>query len=194
MADLLARVPFLASAYQKLIDMASGDGSYAAYSVGVQLIGRIQVSFTRPANTTAYATGDIVCNSTTLGSVVAMTFAIARTTNAGGRIRRARLRKTGTNITNASFRLHLYSALPTPSNSDNGVFLTDKAANYVGFLDFAAANAIAFTDGAAINAVPAVGSEMNFTSDNYYGFLEARGAYTPASAEVFSLELEIWQN
>lgn len=153
---------------------------------------RSSQSFTRPNDTNIYASGDLIANSTTLGSVLPMTFTLSRLSGFGGMIRRARMRKTGTSITNALFRLHLYSALPTPSNPDNGVWLTDKAMNYVGAIDFSVDKA--FSDGAAGNGVPIVGSEIIFTGDTYYGFLEARGAYTPAAQEVFDISLELMQN
>jgi hypothetical protein len=152
-------------------------------------------NFTRPADTTAYASGDLVANSTTAGSVTVMTFTIGRGSSgaaASGMIRRARLRKTGTSTTNASFRLHLYRSAPTPSNGDNGAWLTNNAADYVGAIDITADKA--FTDGAIGNGTPNTGSEINFTHQTYYGLLEARAAYTPANAEVFTIELELIQN
>ena len=150
------------------------------------------VSFTRPNDTTAYASGDLVANSTTAGSVVPMTFRVGRTPKAGGMIRRARIRKSGTSTTNASFRIHLYIASPTPANGDNGAWSTDQATNYVGAIDVTIDKA--FTDGAAGNGVPQVGSEINFTYETYYALLEARGAYTPAAQEVFTVDLEILPN
>lgn len=169
--------------------LASGEEHLGA--VGGHTI-RPSATFNRPADTTAYASGDLVANSTTAGSVAAMTFAIGRVAAAGGMVRRARLRKSGTSIVNAFFRLHLYSAAPTPSNGDNGAWLTSGAANYVGSIDIIVDKA--FTDGAAGNGVPSVGSEINFTATTYYGVLEARGAYTPTSGESFELMLEVLQN
>jgi hypothetical protein len=153
---------------------------------------RVAANFTRLNNTTVYAVGQLVANSTTAGSVVPLSFAIARATGAGGMIRRARIRKSGTSVTNASFRLHLYSASPTPSNGDGGAWLTNQANNYVGSLDVTLDKV--FTDGAAGNGTPNTGSEVNFTADTYYGLLEARGAYTPAANEQFTVELEVLQN
>lgn len=154
---------------------------------------RIDASFTRPADTTPYASGDLVANSTTAGSVNPMAFQIGRKSlGRGGTIRRARLRKSGTSVTNASFRLHLYSAVPTFTNGDNGAWLSNKSADYVGAIDVVVDKA--FSDGAAGNGVPLIGQEINFTANTYYGVLEARGAYTPASAESFSLILECQQN
>jgi hypothetical protein len=159
---------------------------------------RVSASFTRPADTTAYASGDLVANNTVANSVTPMTFAISRATGMGGMIRRVRIRKSGTSITNASFRLHLYSVSPTQTGGvgagtgDNAAWSTSGAANYVGAFDVTVDKA--FTDGAGGNGAPLVGSEINFTADTYYGLLEARGAYTPASGETIEVLLEVIQN
>lgn len=158
----------------------------------MSVISTVSASFTRPADTTAYASGDLVANSTTAGSVVPMTFSLAPLAN-GGMIRRVRICKTGTSVTSASFRLHLYtSSSITCANGDNGAWSTDQSANYVGAFDVTVDKA--FTDGAAGNGVPLSGSEVNFARTTYYGLLEARGAYTPTSAEVFSINLEVIRN
>lgn len=159
------------------------------------IIARPTATFNRPNDTTAYASGDLVANSTTAGSVAAMQFSVARAAAGSGMIRRARIRKTGTGITNASFRLHLYNAAPTASNGDNGAWLTSGSADYVGAFDVTVDRA--FTDGAAGNGVPVSGSEVNFKLSSglvLFGLLEARGAYTPASGETFLVELEVIQN
>lgn len=155
-------------------------------------VNRVSANFTRPADTTAYASGDLVANSVTAGSVVPMQFDISREAGKGGMIRRIDLRKSGAVVTSASFRLHLYALAPVPSNGDNAAWLTTKAANYVGWFDITIDKA--FSDGAAGFGVPGVGNEIIFTADTYYGLLEARGAYTPASAEVFTVVLELIQN
>jgi hypothetical protein len=154
-------------------------------------------NFTRPADTTAYATGDLVANSTTAGSVVAMSFTGATRVAAGsGMIRRARIKKSGTGVTNALFRLHLFKAAPaTVTNGDNGVFSVSGVADYIGAFDITVDRA--FTDGAYGSGVPITGSEINFklaSGSTIYGLLEARGAYTPGNAEVFTADLEILQD
>jgi len=71
----------------------------------------VSANVTRPADTTAYASGDLVANNTTSTSVVPMSFAIGRGASGSaltGMLRRMRLRKTGNSITNAQFRLHLW--------------------------------------------------------------------------------------
>lgn len=148
-------------------------------------------SVTRPADTTAYASGDLVANSTTAGSVEPLTFAATSGSGVPGQVRRVRLSKSGTSTTNASFRLHLYNAEPTPANGDNGAWSTDAAGNYLGSVDVTVDKA--FTDGAAGFAT----AELNFRAaagaTTLYGLIEARGAYTPASAEVFTAALEVAQ-
>lgn len=157
---------------------------------------RASANFTRPADTTAYASTDLVANSTTAGSVAAMSFTVARVAGGSGMIRRCRIRKSGTSVTNASFRLHLFNAAPaTITNGDNGAFSVSGVADYLGAFDVNVDRA--FTDGAAGNGLPINGSEINFALTSgtaIYGLLEARGAYTPASGEVFTVSLEVLQN
>jgi hypothetical protein len=155
----------------------------------------VAASFTRPADTTAYASGDLVANSTTAGSVVPMPFAVARSRRVGVKIHRCRLRKSGTGITNASFRLHLYTSSPVCANGDNGPWSTDKAATYLGAFDITVDKAM--TDGAAGNGTVNVGSDIHVLmagSATIYGLLECRGVYTPASAEAFTVTLEVAQD
>jgi len=151
-----------------------------------------QASFTRPANTTAYATGQLVANATAAGSVAPMTFAIAGNSMPGAtRITRVRLAKSGTVATNASFRVHLYATNPTPQNGDGAAWLTDQSANYLGSIDVPSMKA--FADGCCdIGAAPA-GSEFLLrlpAGKTIYSLIEARAAYTPSAGEVFTLTLE----
>lgn len=149
-------------------------------------------TFTRPANITAYAVGDLVANNTTAGSVTPMQVTVARKNGGSGRIIRARLMKSGTVLTNASFRVHLYKTAPTPSNGDNGVWLTNNAANYLGAFDLTVDRA--FTDGSLGTGVPLTGPVLTFVTGAsvtvVYALIEARAAYTPISGEVFTLTLE----
>lgn len=150
-------------------------------------------TMTRPANTTAYAFGNLVANSVTAGSVVPIAIAAAKVNNQLGTILRCRLLKSGTTITNAIFRLHLYSTSPTVSNGDGAAWLSNNSANYIGSMDVTIDKAM--SDGAIGNGVPSLGSTIAFTpssgSQNIYCLIEARAAYTPTSAEIFTPILEI---
>jgi hypothetical protein len=149
-------------------------------------------SFTRPNDTTAYASGDLVANSVTAGSVLPLSFALGNAYGVGQfRINRARLAKSGTGVTNASFRVHLYAAQPTPANGDNGAWSTDQAGKWLGNIDVT--SMLAFTDGAAGTGSLPAGSEGLIrlpAGATVYALLEARAAYTPAAQEVFTITLE----
>lgn len=151
--------------------------------------------FTRPADTTAYASGDLVANSTAAGSVVPLVFDVGRETKKGVIITKARVRKSGTGVTGAAFYLHLYRRQPTVTNGDNGAFLSNEADDYLGC--FSIASMMAFSDGAAGNGAALVGSCMlakPVVGNTLYGLLEARGAYTPANGETFDVGLELMQD
>lgn len=159
---------------------------------------RIQASFTRPADTTAYAAGDLVANSTTAGSVVPLSFAGAvRTTGDCVRIERVRIEKSGTSLTNASFRLHLFEASPTPTVGDNGVYnnagvlATNNILNHAG--TFPVTMIWSGSDGAMGIGVPTTGNGATIrpaTGTTLFGLLEVTAAYTPASGEIFYVVLE----
>lgn len=149
-------------------------------------------TMTRPADTTAYASGDLVANSTTAGSVVPLSWAVQRSRRIGAKVVKARIKKSGTGVTNSTFRVHLYRASPTVANGDNGAWSSDKAADYLGYLEVVVDKA--FTDGAAGSGAPAVGTGLivaEVSTTMLYGLLECRGAYTPASAETFVVTLEL---
>lgn len=159
----------------------------------------VGATFSRPADTTPYIAGDLVANSTTAGSVVAMAITVGRVAGGTGMVRRARIKKSGTGVPNASFRLHLYKTDPALStgitNGDNGVWLT-KESTYLGAMDVTVDRV--FSDAAKGIGVPVAGTEINFDcaagSQTIYALMEARGAYTPVSGETFTVALEVLQN
>lgn len=156
-------------------------------------------NFNRPADTAAYASGDLVANSTTAGSVTPLSWSTAARVSAGSfMVRRARLKKSATSTTNATFRLHLYSSSPTIANGDNGAYSTTHSGYLGAFdLDITGSTGRTFSDSSGVIGAPSVGSEINVklaSGQTIYGLLEARAAYTPASAETFTVELELLQN
>lgn len=170
-------------------DPTSGGG--AALSVSASGLRVVGTTVTRPADTTAYAAGDLIANSTTAGFVTPITFAGV---GSSGTITKWRLRTNrAASGTGWVARLHLYRAVPTPSNGDNGAWLTNKAADWIGSLD--AVMDTQFTDGAAGNGTARVGPGITYdlgsATDTLYGLLETRSAYTPASGETFTPDLEI---
>lgn len=159
---------------------------------------RISANFTRPADTTAYAAGDLVANSTTAGSVVPMSFTNAvRSAGDCVRIERVRIEKSSTNLTNASFRLHLFEASPTPTVGDNGVYnnagvlATNNILYHAG--TFPVTMQWSGSDGAMGIGTPTTGNGATASptsGTSLFGLLEVTGAYTPASGEIFYVVLE----
>ncbi len=146
-------------------------------------------SFSRPADTTAYASGDLVANSATAGSVTPLTIANA-TAGAGysASVKRVCLRKSDSSATNASFRVHLFTVSPTVGGGDNAaISIATGSAGYRGSVDVTSMQAI--TDGAFGFA----SADIAVKNQTLYALLEARGAYTPASGETFYLSLEVAQ-
>lgn len=92
-------------------------------------------TITRPSNTTAYADLDLVANSATAGSVTPFIFLnVARAVGYRARILRAGLFTSQALLANGTFRMHLFSALPTVTNGDNAAF--DVASNLSAYLGF----------------------------------------------------------
>jgi hypothetical protein len=153
-------------------------------------------SFTRPADTTAYADTDLVANNTTAGSVAAMQFTgFIDRNQRSGRIVGARIHKSGTTVANASFRLWLLSSEPGVANGDNGTITLATCTTVLGSIPVAATAFKAGTAGSVGHGAPDIGTAVRFnlagTQDSVilYGYLEAEAAYSPASAEVFTVTI-----
>lgn len=148
-------------------------------------------NFTRPADTTAYANGDLIANSVTAGSVTPMTFNIGY--GQAFKIYLATVSFNSAVVTNAKFLIHLYSSLPTVTNGDNGAWLSTNS----GYLGNIAVDATAqtFSDssrgiGTYVNTALEVPLMVIADVNNrIYGLLAATAAYTPTSAEIFTVSL-----
>ncbi len=185
-------------------EMAQGTTpSQAILAAGENHVGEVgqklanpSANFTRPNDTTPYTIGDLVANSASAGSVSAMSWTLTRVAAGSAVIRRVRARKTSTSVTTASFRVHLFAAAPlTVTNGDNGAFSVSGTADYLGAFDVTYDRS--FTDGAFGAGVPVTGSEHGIklaSGSTIYGLVEARSAYTPIALEVFTFELEVYQN
>jgi hypothetical protein len=154
--------------------------------------------FTRPADTTAYASGDLVANSTTAGSVTPLSWDVK--IGARFKIKRATILKSTTSVTNFKLYLHLFSAAPTFTNGDNGALsMTTGAAGYLGsvLIDGTTLPGAVFSDGAIGTGAFADGAEPNFqlpSGHKIYGVLQANAAYTPGNAEVFTVTLDLQEH
>ncbi|CAN5255121.1 hypothetical protein BH10PSE2_BH10PSE2_02020 [soil metagenome] len=201
--------PAVSVAMQGLAYGALGDDAVAVaaatplpmYSPGGFLT--VSASFARPADTTAYASGDLVANNAVAGNVVPIELVGAfRSAGEAVRIERVRLRKSSVGLTSASFRVHLFRLLPTVSAGDNAAFDNGSGLlsladinGYVGTVDVVMGYAAAI--GARGVGVLATGSGITCESAGVVGhetslwaLIEARGAYGPASAETTTLTIE----
>lgn len=142
--------------------------------------------FTRPADTTAYAANDLIANSTTAGSVVPMTFVIPY----AGALELYRVGVSCSNAvaTNAKFNVNLYTSIPTCANGDNGA-LSTTSSGWIGSVAVDASG-MTFTDSntnwSAAFTQPLI---LFGTNRTIYGLLQATAAYTPTSAETFTVTL-----
>src|SRR6185503_8243660 len=99
-------------------------------------------SITRPADTTAYASGDLVANDTVAANVTPFTFAGAvRQVGYRGVIKQVRLHASQVLLANGSFRVHFFKdTIPTVTNGDNAALdVKTQFTNWLGFVDVALA-------------------------------------------------------
>lgn len=159
---------------------------------------RLSSSFTRPANTTAYAAGRLVANSTTAGSVTPLSFASAsRVAGDCFRIERVRLMTSSTSLTTASFIVHFFESSPTVSVGDGAAFDSSGTLSTTGALVYAGNVPITLTtagsDGAVGIGVPGVGNGITMAPQSgttVYALIEANSAYTPTSGETITVIIE----
>lgn len=148
------------------------------------------VLLTRLANTTAYAQGDLLANHATAGNVVPIEASTLRYPGGEALIRAVRLTKSGPDLTNAQFRIHFFKAAPAVSAGDNGAFAVTNgvAKGYIGSVDITMGQALG--DGAFGRATADLLIDADKPSQKIYALIEVRAAYTPLSAEIFTLSLE----
>lgn len=145
------------------------------------------VIFTRPANATPYAIGQVMNGTGTSP----LSFEI--NTSGGGNIWIVGGQASTSIATNApNINLMLFSGLPTVA-ADGGVFSPTDAEmqqNYLGtisFNSFATLGQNGFSDGATLSGKPIIGVPNGTI---IYGVAVANGAYTPSSGEQFTFRFD----
>jgi hypothetical protein len=154
-------------------------------------------TITRPSDTTAYAAGDLIANSTTAGSVTPFRLYIPRGLGKNLVIKAAGVTKSDeTDVANSAFRLWFFASSPTVANGDNGALSANLVA--AGYFGRAALSAmLAGTDDAFDRTALADSAWLYHylgAADSIYGLLEATAAYSPASAETFNVHAVIDQS
>jgi hypothetical protein len=158
----------------------------------------VSASYTRQADTTAYAAGDALCG----GSAAVLTFAAAVRYNAGtGRIVGARIVDDSAPATAGDFELYLFSSSVTATTDNNAWSNTDaEMRNCIGCISFGSTPKVGGSAGNRFYQISegAGGLPINFKAGagltDIYGVVVVRNAYTPANAGVLNFYLDIVQD
>jgi len=154
--------------------------------------GSTRASFTRPANTTQYAAGDTMSDSAAV-----MTFPKALKEFSGA-IQQAILVDSANQSTLLDAELWLFDTAPAVPTDNAAIAFTDaELARLIGVISFASVDSkvgipTSGADGNVVNVqsglgIPVVGLRTN----DIYGVLVARNAYTPVSGEIFTVILQM---
>lgn len=148
-----------------------------------------ETSFTRPSDTTTYAAGDVVCNSTSAPTV--LTFAnTARLSGLGGIIQSAQLILSTRATLAGVFELWLFDTTVTATNDNTAWNISDaQLATAIGCVNFS----VRVDGDASSNCIYAptnIGLAYKCAATSLFGVLIARNAYVPANAESFTIRLK----
>ena len=153
-------------------------------------------TLTRPADTTQYAAGDQVADSTT--APTALNFGTCAVNNGGGGLLIDAIAIANANqSTKPNQRLYLFSGSPT-LNNDNANWAPSDAdfANIVGMAEFTSWEVGGTTLGTAGNCfAQAKNINSGYTcaaaAANLWGCVVERGTYTPISGEAWTYKLRV---
>jgi hypothetical protein len=157
---------------------------------------RVQANFTRPANTTAYAAGDVVNGD---GSTSPLTLADVVDIGGGsGRIVDVLLECDEPTVTNGTFRIHFFNASHTIA-ADNAAFATlfANSDEHQGSCEVTLAatggGAAGRNQGKVVTAEPTLPIPFVCATgdDSLYAVIEATAGYTPKSAGQFRLSVVV---
>jgi hypothetical protein len=161
----------------------------------------LTASYTRPADTTAYAAGDAVADSTS--APTALSFANAARVAAGsGVITGCTLTDSANQATKGQFELWIFDASVTPTNDNAAMAMSDgdaaKAVAIFQFTTWFVGNAGSGASGNAVSVGTLAGGNGRAfklaSGTTLYGLMVARNAYTPVSGEVFTFKLNVCQD
>lgn len=141
-------------------------------------------SITRPANTTAYASGQSIAAASASPLIFPATV-----NRRGGYITRVLLTTNRTAHTEA-LRLHLFDSAPTAINDQAAFTLAGATEStyegYVDFTTFISLGNYAVSEGLLIARPLQFESASN---NQIYGLLESRATFTPTSGQTFNVNL-----
>ena len=166
----------------------------SAFKVG-STIGNPSSVLTRPANTTAYAAGQIIASSTSPGSIVVPSFTATPGALGAGSIKRIRLyTNKNAGMDTVVLAVDLWTTAPTFSNGDGGAYaIATGAAGWIGSMNF---SLVQVGDGAYQVSIPDVGSSIDFvlaSGQLIYWSMQTATAFVPANGQTFTFVPEITQ-
>ena len=166
---------------------------------GVKTVGactvKVDANFTRPANTTQYAAGDVVSDDAASPSII--TFSNCAQVDAGsGTIVSAHIVSSAAQGTLPDMELYIFDTSVTAVNDNAAFTVTDaEMRTCVACIAFEQAN---WKTSALNSRCEGSTGIYNFVcgsgSRDLYGLLVERGTYTPASGERFDIRLNIEQD
>jgi len=157
----------------------------------------LTASFNRPANTTAYAIGDCITDSTS--SPTALTFSgVAQRNGAPFMIGHATLLYEAAppaTIPNIDLLLFNKTSAPT-ANNDNAAFNPSNAdmETCIGIIQFTSGLQTQGSSNMIYYAQPTIITKAGASLTDIYGLLRTNTAFTPASAAKFFLSLGIYRD
>lgn len=147
-------------------------------------------TLTRPANTTAYSSGQLIASSTIAGSVSVPSFTLP-----GGRgfVPRIRLSTSATTGWGGSavVTVTLWRTAPTYTNGDGGAYAVATGAS--GRLGQFSCTLVQYGDGASGECSPSVGNFLTIalpSGVSVYWDVQAAASLTPISGQTFTLTPE----
>lgn len=154
-------------------------------------------AMTRPNDTTAYAANDAVSNSTTDGSVTAISIAVSDANDHPVTIERIRIASTDTGVAGKAMRIWLYRSDPTASSgivgADNEAFSTKQGT----FLGSLSGTFRTFSDGSVGVFVPDEGTRFVLLptsgAKTVYALLQTLEVFTPVAQSTWTLTAEGFQ-
>lgn len=179
---------------------SGADGDYEALQMSNGLLWTaplgfpktISVDVTRPADTTAYAAGDAISNSTTAPTTGGFTFTgAARKSGGSGLITDVCVMTSNDPATRLSGEIYIFNQSVTNINDNAAFTVTDaEIKTCIGVIPFS------FFDAGSNGYAQMTGLNILFTcvgSADLRFLLRARNAYTPQSAEVITVLVKILQ-
>jgi hypothetical protein len=147
----------------------------------------------RPADTVAYAVGDLVGGNVAAGAANLLTLTnVPRIPGGTGRIIRLRV-ATNQAAFAGTLRVHLFKTAVAPGVGDKGA-LAGAVANYVnyyGSADVTLGQGILADGSKGFMAFsPPIGFDVPAGVSDIYAVLETRTAFTPAASQRFSVTIE----